>query len=481
MPAPHLHFLNEELQRKYDSIAHVGSERAILSVAMRNPETLFDICTEIDAEDFTNTNNRNIYQIMLSILDNKYENIVQVNPTIIGSLAQASGMLEDIGGIQYLDALYRTDVGEENLKFFTSQVKQASIRREAFLKAVSVMQDAVECEDEDTDSFVARQEEKFLDIVMRNKGSDEIIHIGSLIDVIVEKRIASPREILGMPTGFTEYDRQTGGLVPGRLKVWAATAKTGKSALALNIAKHVAVHEGIPVLYIDTEMTTEEQIDRLISILATEITGTIVPESAVTKGLFSRNEKMAEAVEIAKQLIKDAPFYHVYLPDFTPEKVHNLARKFQRQHGVEWNGYQNQFLLIFDYIKLPDEATKNPNMSEYQVLGSITNMLKNKTAGMLGIPVLAFAQLNPRTAHGAEDVNSSHMSGSNRIVMFVNELAFLRKKTEEEIANDGRENGNLVFKLGETRNGGSYCGWIDYQIRMGVPRMVELRNADLSG
>jgi replicative DNA helicase len=480
LPAPHLHFLNEELQRKYDSIAHAGSERAILSVAMRNPESLFDICTDIDVDDFTNTNNRNIYQIMLSILDNKYENIVQVNPTIIGSLAQASGMTDDIGGIQYLDALYRTDVGDENLKFFTSQVKQASIRREAFLKAVSVMNEAVECEDMDAETFASKQEEKFLDIVMRNNGSEDILHIGSMVDMVVQNRVANQREILGMPTGFAEYDRQTGGLVPGRLKVCAAAAKTGKSAFALNIAKHVAINEGIPVLYIDTEMTTEEQIDRLVSIVATEMTGTIVPESAVSKGLFDRNPAMKEAVEVAKQLIKEAPFYHVYMPTFSAEKVHNLARKFQRQYGVDWNGYKDQFLLVFDYIKMPDEASKNPTAQEYQVLGDIANTLKNRTAGQLQIPVLAFAQLNPRTVHGSADVNSSHMSGSNRIVMYVNELSFLRRKTDEEIANDGPQMGNMVWKLGESRNGGSYIGWLDYTIRNGVCSMKELRNADLA-
>ncbi|WP_336784010.1 DnaB-like helicase C-terminal domain-containing protein [Paenibacillus illinoisensis] len=473
--------LNEELQRKYDSIAHVGSERAVLSIGMRNPETLFDICTELEPESFSNFSNRCIYEIMLGVLDNKYSNISQVNPTVIGSIAQSSGIFDDIGGFHYLETLHRTEAGEENLKFFVGKVKQAAVRREAFMKAATVMDEAVENEDEDTDSFVARQEEKFLDIVMRSNGSDEIVHVGSLVDVVVEKRQNNVREILGMPSGFAEYDRQSGGYVPGRLKVVAATAKTGKSAHALNVAKNVAIHAGIPVLYIDTEMPTEEQIDRLISILATEITGTVVPESAVTKGLFKNNQAMSEAVDIAKDLIKNSPFYHVYMPDFTPEKVHNLARKFQRQHGVEWNGYENQFLLIFDYIKMPDESSKNANVNEYQVLGAITNMLKNKTAGLLNIPVLAYAQLNPRTAHGLSDVNSSHMSGSNRIVMYVNELSFLYKKTEDEVASDGRENGNLVWKMGESRNGGAYTGWIDYTIRQGVTRMIEVRNVSLAG
>jgi hypothetical protein len=130
---------------------------------------------------------------------------------------------------------------------------------------------------------------------------------------------------------------------------------------------------------------------------------------------------------------------------------------------------------------MPDEASKNPNVREYQVLGDITNMLKNKVAGLLNIPVLAYAQLNPRTANSVDDMNSSFMSGSNRIVMFVNELSFLYKKTDEQINNDGRDNGNLIWKLGETRNGGTYKGWIDYTIRQGVTRMIEVRNVSLEG
>lgn len=471
---------NDDIQRKLDNIAHVGAERAVLSVAIKNPEMLFDISTVLYPEDFSNVANRLIYQIMLSILDNKYSNIGKVNSMVIYAIAQNSGVTDEIGGIQYIEMLQKMDAGEENLKFYMDKVKQASIRRESFRKALSVIDEAIMSEDTDIDTFIAKQEEKFLDILLKYKGQDDIIKIGNHIDIILEQREKSPREILGIPTGFHEYDKATGGLVPGRLKVIGAPPKTGKSAMALNIATNIAVYQQIPVLFIDTEMSTEEQMDRLIANIASE-QGVVVPETAIAKGLYVRNPKMYDAVEnYAKPLIKEAPLYHVYMPDFTPERVHNLARKFQKQYGIEWNGYKNQFVLIFDYIKLPDDSFQK-NMSEYLILGQITNMLKNKTAGQLGIPVLAFAQLNPRTSYGAEDVNSTHISGSNRIVMFVNELGFIRKKTPEELAQHGKEMGNLVYKLGETRNGGNYEGWIDYQIYKGITTMKELKNVSLEG
>lgn len=474
-----LYNLNEDMQRKFDSIAHVGSERAILNIAMNDPESLFDIATNLDPDDFTNQSNKYIYQIMLTILDNKHANIGKVNPMVILALAQNSGIEEEIGGMTYIQMIDKTDAGVENLNFYMEKVKQASIRRESFKKALSVIDEAISNEDEEAEQFISRQEEKFLDMVMSmENNTNEVVKLGDMVDIVLEKRESQPRDILGIPTGFDEYDRATGGLVPGRLKVVGATPKTGKSAHAINIAKNIAVNEKVPVLYIDTEMPTEEQLDRLVSILATE-SGQVVPETLIQRGLYVRNEKMKRAVDdYAKPILKDAPFFHVYLPDFSPEKIHNIARKFQRQHGITWNGFENQFVLIFDYIKL-DEDSHKKNLNEYLVLGQITNMLKNKIAGAMNIPVLAYAQINPRTGYNAEEINSSHMSGSNRIVMYVNELSFLRKKSEKETAEQGEENGNRVWKLGETRNGGSYEGWINYTTRLGVAAMYEVKNVSL--
>lgn len=472
--------MTDDLQRQLDSIAHVGAERALLSIALKNPETLFDISLEVSADDFNNFANRSVYQIMTTILDRKFDNIGRVNPVVIHSLAQANGIAEDIGGMPYLEILNRTDAGEENMRFYLEKVKQASIRRSSFKKALTVIDDAISCEDEDVDSFVSRQEEKFLDIVMDSKSTtDAIVKMGSIVKTTMEKVSTTPRDILGVPTGYEEYDRATGGLVPGRLKVVGATAKTGKSAHALNIAKHIALEVGLPVLYIDTEMPTEEQLYRLTSIVATE-TGTIVPESAITRGLYTRNQEMKFAVDdYATPLIENAPLFHVYMTDFSPDKIYNLCRKFQHQHGVDWNGYEKQFVLIFDYIKMDENSFKN-NVQEYLVLGQITNMLKNKVAGQMNIPVLTYAQINPRSGHDNADINSSHLSGSNRIIMYLNEFSVLRKKTTEELENDGIGNGNIVWHVQESRNGGSYKGWIDYTTKIGVPAMKELRNVELA-
>lgn len=472
--------MDEKYTREINSIAHVGQERATLSIALSNPELLFDIALRLKPHEYTNIANRRVYEIMLSILDDKHDNIHNVNSTVIHSIAQNSGVDEDIGGLPYLRSLEEMDAGEENLGFYIERVKQASVRRESYKKGLTVLEDAVKCDNIPIKEFTSRQEEKFLDIVMDNTDDkNEIVKIGDGIDSILDERVNNPREILGIRTGFPEFDRATGGLVPGRLKVVASPAKTGKSILGLNVGINVASGENIPVLYVDLEMNTSEQIDRTLSILGSE-TGIAVPEKVITSGMYAKNPKMKDAIDnYARPMIKEMPLYHKYEPNYTPDGIFNLARKFQRQHGVEWNGKQGQFVMILDYLKMSEEDFQNGNRKEYEILGQVTNMLKNKIAGQLDIPVLGFAQLDPRKSKGADDVDSSFMSGSNRIVMMVSELSFLRKKTDRELEEDGRDGGDLVWKLGETRHGGSYEGWLQTGKPKGVPSLNEIRNVAL--
>jgi replicative DNA helicase len=70
----------------------------------------------------------------------------------------------------------------------------------------------------------------------------------------------------GIPTGIDPLDEALhGGLRPGRVIVLAARPSVGKTALALQIAKRVALHQGLPTLVLSLEMEAGECMDRLAS------------------------------------------------------------------------------------------------------------------------------------------------------------------------------------------------------------------------
>ena len=103
-------------------------------------------------------------------------------------------------------------------------------------------------------------------------------------------------EVTGVRTGFYDMDRMTAGLQKGDLIVLAARPSMGKTAFALNIAEHVAVQEGLPVLVFSMEMGAAQLALRMVGSL-----GRIDQQHLRTGALRNEEwERLAEAVGPAR-------------------------------------------------------------------------------------------------------------------------------------------------------------------------------------
>ena len=78
----------------------------------------------------------------------------------------------------------------------------------------------------------------------------------------------NPSDVTGVPTGYTKIDEKTSGLQPGDLIIIAARPSMGKTALALNIAEHVAVDNGLPVAIFSMEMSSTQLAMRMLGSIA---------------------------------------------------------------------------------------------------------------------------------------------------------------------------------------------------------------------
>lgn len=466
-------FLNAQI----DSISNVGIERVIISSIFNDPELIYEVVEQLSVEDFSNTINKNIVKIMFEIEDQyKQEGVKYISPEII--IAWSIKMGVDIGGEQYLKLISETKMNEDqNIKFYIKELKNLSTYRKSAKVGLNVVEESLSVKNVDGDTFISKQEEKFSNIINSSKGFDNLVNVADNIDEILYKRTLNPRDLAGIPTGFKDFDFQVGGLIPGSLTCVSAFTKTGKSALLTNWSINVAYELGIPVLYIDTEMSDEEFFDRVLSIVVAK-QKVIIPEMAITTGKYATNDNFFAAVEEAKNIMKNRHLYHIYLPEFTLEKVINISRRFKRKYGVKWEDYNNMCLVVFDYIKLPDDSDLKASQ-EYQQLGYFTSGLKNKLAGREKIPVLTASQLN-RSGARAEENDPSQLGGSLRILQFANTLCYLRNKGVNELENDGswEVGGNQVLTLAEdsTRKGGQYKGWIRNYKPKGVVYMEEIRN-----
>lgn len=413
----------------------VGAERVILSALFSNPDKLVEV-DYLMPEHFSLAGNRYIYMAMVSL----FEQNIDVEPSSVYHYYTDKKVIEsinEVGGIEYLFTLKDLRTTEKSIRLFADKIIQSHMAKEIH-SFMEDYKDKVLSHEGEIEEILEEIEEFRNDLSMRYEVKTDVVKIGEGL----RERMASLSEGVmkyGMSTGMPQYDLMSMGLVDGELTAFGARAKVGKSTVLLNVAKHVSINLGLNVLYIDTEMMTEEQEYRMLSLVSG------VDEYEIKTGKFSKDNENGTAEEKTKKLydaieiIESGRLHHVYLPNFTPQKISALAKKYKRQLDIA--------LLIFDYIKLPEGGDTS---REYIELGRLTGKLKD-VAGTLKIPVLTAVQLN-RSAVGSDYVNESQVAGSDRIVHLVNRLVLLRKLDEEEKAFKG---GDIAMKIVAQRSRGA--------------------------
>lgn len=113
-------------------------------------------------------------------------------------------------------------------------------------------------------------------------------------------------EIQGLRTGFIDLDRILGGLASGQLHVIASRPSMGATSLAVNIAEHVALSEGLPVLFFSLQSRADEMVNRLIA-SAGRIDRTHLSAGALSDEEWGRLSEAAEKVYGANIYIDDSP------------------------------------------------------------------------------------------------------------------------------------------------------------------------------
>lgn len=426
-----------------------GSERNILSICLRNEESINDVeGADIYAEHFSVPAHKYIYMALLYL----YQKQIKPEPMSIMEIIsgrEAKKSIEDIGGLEYLTILSETHVPASNLKIFIEKVRQAFTRRKLLDIANDVMDfvSSAQAETLNPSELVSYAEQQLNDVSIQVNRVDEVYKMGTHTEAVLEERAKTPSAVPGLEVGWVEYDRVTNGAQPGDLIVVCAPSKTGKSVTLTNWATKIAIKDQLPILYIDTEMNEREQEDRILAIL------TNIPVSEIMSGMYvmdtingTAKEKLAK-LKKAREELGLGHYYHIYMPQFDIAKVTALARKFQTQIGI--------VALFFDYIKIPSSEGSFRNVQEYQALGFFTSGLKD-LAGTLKIPVFTACQAN-RNNTANENPGAGDIGGSYRILQLASKLMFLYNKSDEKIAKDGFQNGNQQLHIAFQRNGESGC------------------------
>ena len=348
---------------------NLEAEMAVLGAMMQSTDAT-GLCVQIlDADAFYRGEHRALFRCLLDLYD-------QSNPVDLVTLKEALAQraaLDDVGGEEYLIALVDSAPTIANAEYYAKVVKEKALLRGLINAAAEIIRDA-HSRGDPVDDVLDRCEQRIFEVVERKIVGQATDIRSILADVMQKIELVGGKGITGLATGFMDLDDKTRGLQPGEFIILAARPSVGKSALALNIAEHIAVDNHRPVAFFSLEMSKEELVLRLLSSKA-EVDG-----QALRKGQLSNTKARFINREIV-EVLKDAP---LYIDDTAGLRVIDLrakARRLLARRNVE--------CIIVDYLQL----MSSPGAESRQVeVSNISRGLK-ALARELNVPVLAVAQL----------------------------------------------------------------------------------------
>ena len=339
---------------------------------------------------------------------------------------QSLGKAEDCGGLAYLNALAQSVPSAANMRRYAEIVRERAILRKLIAASDEIATTAFNPQGRPVTQILDEAEGRIFKIGEEGsrqrqgfQSMDKLVV--ALLDRVNELHENGAEEVTGVRTGFYELDRMTAGLQKGDLLVLAARPSMGKTAFALNIAEHVAVHEGLPVLVFSMEMGASQLALRLVGSL-----GRIDQQHLRTGRLDNSEwERLTGAVEqLGKvQLLIDET------AGLTSSELRARARRMARQFGTLG-------LIVIDYLQLMS-GSSGSDENRATELGEISRGLKS-LAKELQCPVLALSQLN-RSVESRNDkrpmMSDLRESGAIEqdadIIMFIYRDDYYNKESKE--------------------------------------------------
>ena len=450
------------------NLSDVGAERAVLAGLFQHGlEAYVEISDIIDHKSFAHSNN----QVLYKCLERSIEGNSDIDlPSILSSAEQLnfSEVVNSKQELQYIKSLFDFPVSKENIINFALQIKKFEFARKIKTLTSKIGKDIDDINgDETIDDIISILENPVVDFLREDDGGERPQKLGSEVEEYVEFLKENRCDIIGIPSGFPRFDSSIGGGLRRKcVDLVSARPKVGKSVFADNVAMSVS-SRGVPVLMLDTEMSKEDHLNRVISNLSG------VPINDVATGKFVDDDEKLARVEEAVEHISQVPYSYVSVAGKPFEQILNIIKRWIIQDvGSDDNGNTNDCVVIYDYLKLMSSSSITNNIQEYQALGFQITSLHNLCV-KYDFPCLSFVQLN---RDGITKESTDAVSGSDRLIWLCTSFSIFKLKSAEELAEDGPSGGNRKLVTLKARHG---AGLLDGNYIIGShSQLNELRTRD---
>ena len=354
---------------------------------------------------------------------------------------QSLGRADDSGGLAYLNALAQSVPSAANMRRYAEIVRERAVLRKLIAASDEIATQAFNPQGRGAGQILDEAETKIFRIgeetSRQRQGFQSIDKLMvALLDRVNELHENGAEDVTGVRTGFYDLDRLTAGLQKGDLIVLAARPSMGKTAFALNMAEHVSVNEGLPVLVFSMEMGASQLALRLVGSLGR------IDQQRLRTGKLAGDEwtRLAEAVDRLKQ----AQVFIDETPALTSAELRARARRMARQFGGTLG------LIVIDYLQLMSGNSSSEENRATEI-GEISRGLK-ALAKELQCPVVALSQLN-RSVESRNDKRPmmSDLRESGAIEQDADVIMFIYR--DEYYNKETREPGVAELIIGKQRNG----------------------------
>ncbi|MCZ2103836.1 MAG: replicative DNA helicase [Comamonadaceae bacterium] len=353
---------------------------------------------------------------------------------------QSLGQAEETGGLGYLNSLAQYVPSASNIRRYAEIVRERAILRKLVTASDEIATNAFNPQGKAVDRILDEAEQRIFAIGEEGSRMKQGFQpldalVVTLLDR-VQELADNPVDVTGVPTGFTDLDRMTSGLQAGDLVVLAARPSMGKTSLAVNIAEHVALNEGLPVAIFSMEMGAAQ--------LAVRIVGSIgrIHQGHLRTGKLTDEEwpRLTEAIE----RLRSVSLHIDETPGLTPAELRANARRLARQCG-------KLGLIVVDYLQLMSGSGGAQGENRATELGEISRGLK-MLAKELQCPVIALSQLN-RSVEQRTDKRPlmSDLRESGAIEQDADIIMFIYR--DDYYNKDSKEPNVSEIIIGKQRNG----------------------------
>ncbi len=411
----------------------IEAEQSVLGGLMLDNDSWLQVAERLTAQDFYRRDHASIFRGVEALAnDGKPYDIVT-----LAEWLEVNGLLDSIGGMQYLAQLADNTPTAANIAAYADIVRDRAVLRALIRAGTDIVESAYRTEGRSTNELIDAAERVVFQIAEREsrgrrgfrRMKDLLVNALDRIDQLFQR----DNPITGVATGFYELDGMTSGLQPADLVIVAGRPSMGKTAFAINIAQNVAVKEQLGVAIFSMEMPSEQIAMRMLSSIGR------IDQHKVRTGKLGDDDwpRLTHAVGV----LSEVNLFIDDTPALTPGDLRARCRRLAREHGLG--------LVVIDYLQLMHVHGTSENRATE--ISEISRSLK-ALAKELNVPVMALSQLN-RSLEQRSDKRPvmSDLRESGAIEQDADLIMFIYR--DEVYNEDSMDKGVAEIIIGKQRNG----------------------------